>query len=183
MNSRLINYPFFILLFIPLSGYCSDFPGPPKANLYQVTESTTSLGLKLQIRKFETDMEIDSVLNFYRNIWKDKYAESKMPPWNMIGIREGDEYWNVQIQEASGRGSWGYLSKSDLPELLDKKTFKMPSGKNFPMMSGSVVLDDQVSKDPGRTGRVLLIKNNFTPKTNHNYYRNYFVRKMSFLNH
>tara|TARA_Y100001935_G_scaffold255643_1_gene270416 strand:- start:19940 stop:20629 length:690 start_codon:yes stop_codon:yes gene_type:complete len=177
VSSNFIKLIPILISISPLISYGSNFPEPPKSNIYSVTQSTTSLGINLQIKKFETNLSAAEILKFYRDVWKDEYSETEMPPWRMIGIRQSNEYWNVQIQDKIGTGSWGYLSKSDLPELLDKKTFKLPSGKGFPMMSGSIVLDDQVSKDPGRDGRVLLIKNNFTPKTNHNYYRNYFTRK------
>ena len=82
-------------------------------------------------------MRVEQVLAFYRGQWPDEFAESEMPPWKMIGSRQGDEFLNVQVQPKGTNKSWGYLSVSDLPKRLDKKQYSLQMGKRFPMMSGS----------------------------------------------
>ncbi|MGD2117608.1 MAG: hypothetical protein PVG66_04555 [Chromatiales bacterium] len=152
----------------------ADFPPPPDAEVSSVAASTSSLGLQLNIRKFTSGRSMEQTLEFYRAFWQDEAAETEMPPWRMIGSRQGDEYFNVQVQSKADGGSWGYLSISDLPKKLDEKTYRMPTGQGFPMMSGSRVMDDQHSKDPGKDGRTLVIENRFSAQSNRNFYVNHY---------
>jgi len=164
-------------LFACSLAFAEDFPAPPNAEVSVVSNSTTSLGLTLAIRKFSVNAPVQDVIEFYRNHWQEEFAETENPPWQMIGKRIKDEYLNVQVQPRSSNSSWGYLSVSDLPNLLDNKSYKVPSANGFPVMSGSQILDFQESRDPGKTGRVLMIKNNFSPKSNQLYYKKHFQNK------
>jgi len=161
------------VLLWPMTNTAEDFPAPPKATLEEVAGSVTSMGMNLNIRRFQTDDGVERVLDFYRARWGDEASESIMSPWNMIGKIVGEQYFNVQVQ-AAGNGSWGYLSISDLPGKLMEKSYAFPDGGNFPRMSGSTVMDDQISKDPGKDGRTLLISNTFSVKSNHDYYRSHY---------
>jgi len=176
-----VNNKFFLLglfsLLVFSAAPAEDFPAPPNAKVSVVSNSTTSLGLTLAIRKFSVNAPVQDVLEFYRNHWQEEFAEIETPPWLMIGKRIKDEYLNVQVQARSKNSSWGYLSISDLPNLLDNKSYKAPSANGFPVMSGSQILDSQESHDPGKTGHVLLIKNRFSPKSNQLYYKKHFQNK------
>lgn len=151
-----------------------DFPAPPDAQVASIATSTTALGMQLEIRSFNVKHSQDEVLAFYKDLWKDQAVESEMPPWRMIGTRKDGQFLNVQVQPRDANTSWGYLSISDLPERLDNKTYGTSMGPAFPMMNGSQVLDDQVSKDIGKSGRVLLLKNSFSPTANLNFYKQHF---------
>lgn len=166
----------FCLLFWTLSVAAAELPGPPDAQIERIAPSTTSLGMRLSIRRFRVDRSMEQVLDFYRQLWKDQAVETELPPWQMIGTRVDGQYLNVQVQP-QGRGAWGYLSISDLPERLDSKQYDALMGGSFPMMNGSQVLDDQVSKDPGKDGRVLLIRNRFSPFTNLNFYKRHYANR------
>lgn len=173
-----ISLGLLLWLLLPLSAHAGDgFPAPPDADVQVVAASTTALGMSLRIRRFEVDMPVEQVLEFYRNLWDEDFAETEMSPWKMIGSRRGDEYHNVQVQKNSAGKSWGYLSISDLPGRLDDKTYSIQVGKSFPMMSGSRLLDDQLSNDVGKTGRVLLIRNGFSPRSNAIFYRKHYQRQ------
>ena len=132
------------------------------------------LHLMLRIRRFEVDLQVEQVLAFYRGQWPDEFAESEMPPWKMIGSRQGDEFFNVQVQAKGRNKSWGYLSVSDLPKRVDQKQYSLQMGKHFPMMSGSQIINDQLDKNVGKTGRTLLIFNRFSVSANTKFYRNHF---------
>jgi hypothetical protein len=166
-----------LLLGFALGSEAAELPGPPDAEIQRVSSSTTSLGMRLNIRRFSVESSVDEVLGFYRKLWKKDAVESEMPPWKMIGLRDGEAFLNVQVQAQGQRAAWGYLSISDLPARLEKKDLDVRVGKNFPMMNGSQVLDDQVSKDPGKDGRVLLLQNSFSPSANRNFYQRHYANQ------
>lgn len=170
------SFMLLLLLGICTAGNATDFPAPPDASVETVAGSVTSMGMNLNIRKFQTRQSMQSVLAFYRNLWLDQAAEVELPPWTMIGTREGDEYLNVQMQR-NGEVTWGYLSISDLPEKIDNKTLAPPHAANFPRMSGTSVVDVQVSNDPGKKGRTILMTNNYSVKSNHDFYRGHYKKK------
>jgi len=142
-----------------------------------ISSSTTALGMQLSIRRFEVDMPVERVLAYYRDLWKDGFAETQMKPWKMIGRRNDGEYHNVQVRKTDSGKAWGYLSISDLPARLDDKKYSIQMGKIFPMMNGSTLLDDQLSNDIGKEGRLLLIQNDFSPRSNANFYRKHYQRQ------
>jgi hypothetical protein len=169
---------FFTLLAVvlPVSVVAEDFPAPPSATVESIAGSVTSMGMNLSIRRFKVEKPMSSVLGFYRKLWQEDASETEMPPWTMIGKIDGDHYYNVQMQPVAA-GTWGYLSVSDLPEKLQDKTYKFPDGGNFPRMNGSQVIDEQISDDPGKKGRTLMISNRFSVKSNHDYYKNHYRNK------
>ncbi len=151
-----------------------DFPPPPKARVTSVSGNQQALGMNLSIRRFETDASVAQVLAFYRRLWRDRVAETELPPWRLIGRLSGDHYYNVQVQPRSGSGAWGYLSVSDLPGQARDRNYGLPSA-TFPSLSGSRVLDVQVSEDPHQTARTLVLENRFSVQRNQVYYRDHFL--------
>ncbi len=166
-------------LLLNLSVYAGeDFPPPPRSSVGTVTNSTTVFGMNLAIRKFESFSSIEEVVEFYKNLWGEgAYAETDMPPWRMLSSRQDDQLFNVQVQYGGSRDVWGYLSISDLPGKLDSGKYKVRSGEGFPKMGDSQVINDQLSKDPGKTGRTLLLYNDFSPSANATFYKNYYNGK------
>lgn len=154
-----------------------NFIAPPKAKVEWVAPDAKTEGMQLEIRKFTVlNMSMDDVLAFYREEWKDEFAEIEMPPWNMIGTKQDKEYWNVQVQARAGGGSWGYLGISDLPEILEKgRKLGGRKGKGFPQMAGSTVVNDNKYKDIGKKSRTVLLQNKFSVASNVSYYRNHYV--------
>lgn len=173
MNTRLLAL--LCLLAVSPAQAVSELPAPPKARVSDVAGDTHALGMQLSIRRFETGRSLGQVLSFYRKLWKGRAAESEMPPWRMIGRLVDDHYHNVQVQAAPGGGSWGYLSISDLPKQARKKKYSLDDmGNGFPRMGGSRVLDDQHSRDPGKSGRTLMLENGFSVGSNAGFYRRHY---------
>ncbi len=151
-----------------------ELPPPPHARVQSVAGSSSALGMRLEVRRFSADQTVEQVLDFYRGEW-ERYNEVDLPPWRMIGRVEGEHYLNVQVQPDGDGGSWGYLSIGNLPgRLADGRQGVNLDRTRFPMMSGSTLINDQVDDDPGKTGRTLLISNNFSAGANRTYYRNHF---------
>lgn len=154
-----------------------DFPAPPEARVQSVSEDASLNGIDMTIRRFEADMAVGRVLRYYRQLWrfgKDDtpgFRENQFGGWDMITRLDGEWFLSVQVQPKGFNQSWGYLSLSKLepgskPEKL---------GKGVPMMSGSRVINDMPSSDPGKQARTLLLANGFSVSSNANYYRNYYL--------
>jgi len=164
----------------------AKFKAPPRSTVEWVSPESRVEGMELKIRRFEAvSLSVDDVLKFYRKEWKDLAAELDVPPWKMIGTKQRKEYWNVQIQKRAAGGVWGYLSVSDLPDLIDQgKPFganaegvKGNGGQGFPKMSGSTVINDFAQRDIGRKGRTLLIQNDFSVSSNASFYRSHYENR------
>lgn len=150
-----------------------DLPTPPDSTITQVSNNTTAFGINMEIRRFESRLTKEQVIDFYSKRWTDTAAITQFSPWEMIGRVEREKFVNVQVQNGFA-GSWGYLSISDLPTAIEKDTLTTPDGSRFPKMSGSQVISDQKSKDPIKTGRTLVISNNFSVESNGKFYRNHY---------
>jgi len=167
---------FLVVATTALAG--EEFPPPPRSSVGSITTSTTVQGMELNIRKFESSSSVDDVLEFYRKLWGDgEYAETILPPWKMITSRQDDQLFNMQVQIGGSRDTWGYLSISDLPAKLDSGKYQVRNGADFPKMAGSEVADDQLNRDSGKTGRTLLLFNDFSPRANASFYKNHYKNK------
>ncbi len=166
----------FVLIFISFISHVAfavDLPTPPDSTITQVTNSTNAFGIKMEIRRFESRLSQEQIIDFYSKRWTDTAAITLFDPWEMIGRVERKKFVNVQVQNGFA-GSWGYLSISDLPTAIEKDRLQVPDGARFPKMSGSQVISDQKSKDPIKTGRTLVISNNFSVESNGKFYRNHY---------
>lgn len=165
-------------LLLPLSAALARdaFPPPPDADVEMIAPSITSRGVTMTIRRIEVEAGIEDVLLFYRELWGDTAKESHLPPWRMIGRIDDGQFHNVQVQ-TRGETTWGYLSTSNLPAQVRKNKPQPVLTRHFPMMNGSTVIDDQSHDDPGKKGRVIILVNDFSVKSNHNFYRRHFQAK------
>jgi len=167
---------FIAVIFITCISHATlavDLPTPPDSTITQVSNNTTAFGINMEIRRFESRLSKEQVIDFYSKRWTDTAAITQFNPWEMIGRVEREKFVNVQVQNGFA-GSWGYLSISDLPTTVEKDKLKAPDGSRFPKMSGSQVISDQRSKDPIKTGRTLVISNNFSVESNGKFYRNHY---------
>jgi hypothetical protein len=184
MRDSIIKYGFLVWLgwLVPAAvawAAKDSFPVPPGTNLVAVTDKLNFDNLMtMQVRKFDVEMSVEEVLNYYRGTWKDQFVENDMPPWKVISTKQGGKFYTVQVQ-ASGVGkSWGYLGVSDLPRVLEKGAKPGATAhKNFPMMNGSTVMNDLKQEDPGRKARTLWINNGFSVASNAEYYRSFYTEQ------
>ncbi|MEM9174054.1 MAG: hypothetical protein AAGC67_02380 [Myxococcota bacterium] len=157
-----------------------SFPAPPGADVVDVSSGMNLNGANVSIRRFETDDTVEEVTDYYKRRWSRGpdgelgYREALTDVWYVLSHLDGEHLLALQIQPASDGGSWGYLSVSDLPEQILGEGGKKGRAPAFPSMAGSVVLDDQGSKDPGKKGRVLALSNDFSPTGNATFYRDHY---------
>ncbi len=153
------------------------FPAPKDARVTVVGSDMRVNGIDTQIREFKTRDGIGKVIDFYRDEWgRDQgddggYTINEISrPWTVISHIEDGYLMTVQAQPTNDDGTWGYLSMSRLP--VNVRSPKL--GKDFPKMRGSETFNEVVSKDPGQTGRTMLLGNKFDLQTNVAFYRNYY---------
>jgi hypothetical protein len=160
-------------MFASVSSLAIGVPNPPDSTITDVSESTSAFGVTMEIRRFESRLSKERIIQFYSNRWKETAAITLFDPWEMIGKVERKKFINVQVQNGFA-GSWGYLSISDLPTAIENDSLQAPSGQGFPQMSGSQVLSEQRHNDPIKMGRTLVINNNFSVGANGKFYRNHY---------
>jgi hypothetical protein len=183
VNSKVITVLLSVGLFCfsHLAYSKPKFDAPPRAKVELISSSLKTEGIELSIRRFEViSMTVEEVLNFYREEWGERVGETDLPPWKMIGTKQKENYWNVQVQRLSGGGSWGYLSVSDLPDILKNKKplgIEANAQKRFPMMTGSQVVNDLLHDDVGKKARTLMLRNSSSVSSNADYYRNHYIAR------
>ncbi len=158
-----------------LAGKPPDFPPPPDARVQSMGTSTVIGGRAMEIRQFSTTDAPERVYEFYRRLWKEDengiepgYGETDaMSPWYILSRVEEGYLLTVQAQPADNKGTWGYLAMSRVDEAPAGAT----DAPGVPKMSGSQVLQNITSRDPGQTGATVLLTNRHSLTSNVNYYR------------
>lgn len=150
---------------------CPAFP-LPDAKLTWVAPNIAYNGLPMQIREFESKESPKAILDFYRREWrgtaqKPGNVEYPVGDWQVIGALRERCFYTVQVKASGKEGSAGLLGMSRLPDPNSVRE----AGKNFPMMTGSNVINDIDHFDPGKRGRTLFLTNEFSPDANAGFYR------------
>ena len=154
-----------------------QLPLPPKTQLTQVTERALVKGMNLQISQFKSTLSVTEVVSFYQNLWPEKSIVTEFSPWTMVGSRSAQQFYNVQVQP-QGKGSWGYLSVSDLPKQLQQGVFgKSTKQLELPAMSGSQLIDQQRHQDLLNTSKTWVLRNSYSVDANSQYYLNYYLQR------
>jgi hypothetical protein len=155
---------------------CPAFP-LPEAQLTWVAPNIAYNGLPMQIREFDSKESPKAILDFYRREWrgtaqKPGNLEYPLADWQVIAALRERCFYTVQVKASGKDGSTGLLGMSRLPDPLSVRE----AGKNFPMMTGSNVINDIDHFDPGKRGRTLFFTNEFSPDANAGFYRRVLVQ-------
>lgn len=150
---------------------CPAFP-LPEAKLTWVAPNIAFNGLPMQIREFDSKESPKAILDFYRKEWrgtqqKPGNVEYPLADWQVIAALRERCFYTVQVKASGKDGSTGLLGMSRLPDPSSVRE----AGKNFPMMTGSNVINDIDHFDPGKRGRTLFFTNDFSPDANAGFYR------------
>ncbi len=168
-----------ILSFPGKSVAAVDIPVPSWLKRTAVAQNMVINGLPSVVYYFETNRNMEELLDFYRQKWDESaekragYREAKAGPWHVISRLEGRYLFTVQAQQKDSFTTKGYLAIGDL-QAIDRHN---EPGKGVPKMNGSKVINDLTSYDPGKKGRTLMIANNFSVSGNSDYYRNYYLSR------
>ena len=150
---------------------CPAFP-LPEAKLTWIAPNIAYNGLPMQIRQFDSKEAPKAVLDYYRREWRGTrerpgFVEYPLDGWQVIAALRERCFYTVQVKASGRDGSTGLLGMSRLPDPSQVRE----AGKNFPMMSGSNVINDIDHFDPGKRGRTLLFTNEFSADANAGFYR------------
>ena len=180
-SGLILSLLFSALLVISNTAHAApeEFPAPSWLNRVQVGEKMIINGIPSVVQHFEAYEEINELLEFYRKEWNDStsetpgYREAQVAPWYIISRLEGSYLYTVQVQEEGAFKIRGYLAIADLKAM--KKTLK--NNSLVPRMSGSRIVNDVTSFDPGKKGRTLMLVNTFSVASNANFYRNHYLER------
>ncbi len=150
---------------------CPAFP-LPDAKLTWVAPNIAFNGLPMQIRQFDSKESPKAILDYYRREWRgtrDRPGSIEYPldGWQVIAALRERCFYTVQVKAADKDGSSGLLGMSRLPDPNQVRE----AGKNFPMMTGSNVVNDIDHFDPGKRARTIFFTNEFSPDANAGFYR------------
>lgn len=148
---------------------CPEFPAPPAGKLEWVAPNMRYSGIPMQIKELVTEQSPQEVIAFYKAKWGGQppyYHEYDVAGWKAIATLRQRCFYTVQVK-ADGKGARALLGISARP---DNGQPPRP-GANFPTLSGSRVVNDIDHYDHGKTGRTLLILNDYSPEMNVAYYR------------
>jgi len=150
---------------------CPAFP-LPDAKLTWVAPNIAFNGLPMQIRQFDSGESPKTVLDYYRREWRGTrdrpgFVEYPLDGWQVIAALRERCFYTVQVKASGRDGSTGLLGISRLPDPSQLRDV----GRDFPMMSGSYVINDIDHFDPDKRGRTLLFVNEFSADANAGFYR------------
>jgi hypothetical protein len=154
---------------------CPTFP-VPDAKLTWIAPEISYNGLPMEIRKFDANLDPQAILAFYRAQWRGTAqqpgsVEYPLGDWQVIAALREQCFYTVQVRGAAKGGSTGLLGVSRIPDGSQLRK----AGSGFPMLTGTQVLNDIGHRDPGKNARTLLLKNEFSPDSNADFY----VRNMT----
>ena len=109
---------------------------PPGAKLAWVSSDLNQDGMRLSIRTFESPESIESVFQFYREVWFREgeipgFLENEMGEWMLISQLRDEHNIVVQLKSSEQGGSEGFLS------IAQKTSGAAPPDLDFPMPDGT----------------------------------------------
>lgn len=148
---------------------CPEFAVPHGGKLQWVAPNMRYNGIPMQIRELVTEMAPSQLIAYYKAQWGGSapgFHEYELGQWQVIATLRGACFFTVQIQP-EGRGSKALLGISTRPENGQPKT----PGAGFPVLSGTLVVNDIDHFDGGKTARTLFLMNTYSTDMNAQYYR------------
>jgi hypothetical protein len=153
------------------AGQAARFTPPYWIEVQEVSTDMVLSGLSTGVVHLVSQRPVEAVLDYFRVLWlcgegNDHCRLVQTTPWSVLSRLKNDTLEYIQIRDF-GPGATGYLASSLLrPEKVRTSTVPHPPG--------SRVLNDQISRDPGKNGRVLMVGNDHPVLSNATFYEEYF---------
>ncbi|MDO8776994.1 MAG: hypothetical protein Q7K57_51455 [Burkholderiaceae bacterium] len=151
---------------------CAPF-ALPDLKLTWVAPDIVHNGTPLQIRRFDSTDNVQAILARYRREWKSSAQspqdaiEYTVGGYQVIAKLRDMCFYTVQARSNGAGGSTGMLAVSQIQDSNQPRVL----GKDFPMMSGSLVAADMTHRDPGKEARTIMLMNQFSTNANADFYR------------
>ena len=151
---------------------CAPF-ALPDLKLTWVAPDVVHNGTPMQIRRFDSKDSAQSILARYRKEWKasaqspQDAIEYSIGGYRVIAKMRDLCFYTVQVRSHGNGGSQGLLAVSQIQDNNQPRVL----GKDFPMMSGSLVAADMTHRDPGKEARTIMLMNQFSTNANADFYR------------
>ncbi|MEM7540156.1 MAG: hypothetical protein AAF384_01085 [Pseudomonadota bacterium] len=179
MPSRMPCALFVLAVVIALPALAiPDLPPPPQSMVAPAGNNMKLNGVTVSVRHFRSQRNVSEVIQFYRDEFPASLPEDPgvlvtdvLQPWTVISRMEDGYLLTVQTKP-EGRGSSGILAISKPPNDPDLQD---DMGKRVPKMDGSDVISDLETKDDGKKGRVVLVTNDHSVKSNADFYRERYL--------
>ncbi len=177
MRKILLKNIFGFLLFSLSIGLAiaEDWPEishPPESKVVWVGDDINQNGLPMKVKKFNSDLDIQGVIGFYRAEWSTDSeftpVENDLDDWKIIGKQTGDFYLTVQAKLSEDSTSEGFLTVSKLPVV---SAIGPDLDTDFPVMSGTDLMSKTSTNDIGSSGETLVFKNDFSIQSNVSFYK------------
>jgi hypothetical protein len=161
--------PVFVTLPLALAGAAigasawPEVPDPPRAKVEWVARDVRVNGLPSQIERFESELSVDEVLEFYRARWSRSRIgspqENKVGPWQSVSTLQGSYQLAVQVRPRTPQGSEGLISvanfgdmkrdfvPADWPRWRDLKVTQVTESVDGPRRSQMVAMVSDASFD------------------------------------
>ena len=147
---------------------------PERSQAIWVAEEINQNGMPMQIQQFRSELGVEEVLNFYRDLWRKRrdrreipgYIENSIDGWSVISRYENDTNIVVQLK-ASAEGTGGYISTTRPMEVGGMDAFAI----SFPRLGGTDLVSNTASRDGGRTANTLILMNRHTVESNVLFYQ------------
>jgi len=148
-----------------------NVPAPPQSTHSNMADEIIINNVEMRITNFESRLSTRQVVAFYRNKWRDKFAESQSGPWQQISHGNKNYFITVQVKDAGFSGSMGRINISKVPDGLPKKKTTVP------MMQGSRIANQVITKDKLTTSTMVLLINLNTVDDNVEFYEKNYSQK------
>jgi hypothetical protein len=151
---------------------CAPF-ALPDLKLTWVAPDIVHNGMPMQIRRFDSSEDVPTILARYRREWKasaqspQDAIEYAIGGYQVIAKMRDKCFYTVQVRRQGLSGSQGLLAVSQIQDNNQVRVL----GKDFPMMSGSLVAADMTHRDPGKEARTIMLMNQFSTHANADFYR------------
>lgn len=163
-----------------------NIPSPPKSSTYWIAQYVEQNTIPMQIKSFESKLDISEVIKFYEEWFKKRldYSKKTLGDDVLISAKVGLYRLTANIKSVkTGTATMGTLTAAALYEADNNSEERAALiGKGFPAPIGSEALSDSVTYDPGTRNRTIVLTNQLSIEANALHIREQMIKLKWTLN-
>ncbi len=163
-----------------------NIPSPPKSSTYWIAQYIEQNTIPMQIKSFESKLDIVDVIKFYEEWFKKRldYSKKTFGDDVLISAKVGLYQLTANIKSVKvGTATMGTLTAAAFYEAeknIEERAALI--GKGFPAPIGSETLSDSVTYDPGTRNRTIVLTNQLSIEANALHIREQMIKLKWTLN-